>query len=64
MKRKEIKNIAKKIAECEYILQTSTDFQAKEQAKEEIFKLSSSVHSFEDLDLLDEMVQDLLSKMS
>lgn len=64
MKRKELKNIAKKVAECEYVLQTSTDQHEREQARDEIFRLSSGVRSFEDLDLLDEMVQDLLSKMS
>ena len=64
MKRKELKNIAKKVAECEQVLQTSTDQREREQARDEIFRLSSGVRSFEDLDLLDEMVQDLLSKMS
>lgn len=64
MKRKELKNIAKKVAECERILQASTDQHEREQARDEIFRLSSGVRSFEDLDLLDEMVQDLLSKMS
>ena len=64
MKRKELKNIAKKVAQCEYVLQTSDDQYAREQARDEIMKLSNGIHSFEDLDLLDEMVQDLLSKMS
>ena len=64
MKRKELKNLAKKVAQCEYILQTSDDQYEKEQARDEIMKISSGIHSFEDLDLLDEMVQDLLSKMS
>lgn len=64
MKRKELKNLAKKVAQCEYVLQTSDDQYEKEQARDEIMKISSDIHSFEDLDLLDEMVQDLLSKMS
>ncbi len=64
MKKKELKNLAKKIARCEYILQTSDDMDEKNQAREEIMKISSGIHSFDDLDLLDEMVQDLLSEMS
>ena len=64
MKRKELKNLAKKVAQCEYILQTSDDYNEREQARDEIMKISNGIHSFEDLDLLDEMVQDLLSKMS
>ena len=64
MKRKELKNLAKKLAQCEHVLQTSDDQYEKEQARDEIMKISSGIHSFEDLDLLDEMVQDLLSKMS
>lgn len=64
MKRKELKNLAKKVAQCEYILQASNDQYEREQARDEIMKVSNGIHSFEDLDLLDEMVQDLLSKMS
>ena len=64
MKRKELKNLAKKVAQCEYILQTSDDQYEREQARDEIMRVSNGIHSFEDLDLLDEMVQDLLSKMS
>ena len=62
MKKKELKNLAKKIAECEYIIQTSQDDYEKNQAKNEIFKLTNSVHNFEDLDLMDEMVQEFLAK--
>ena len=62
MKKKELKNLAKKIAECEYIIQTSQDEYEKDQAKNDIFRLSNGVHSFEDLDLMDEMVQEYLAK--
>lgn len=64
MKKKELKNLAKKLAQYEYIIQTSEDSSMKRKAEEEILKISSGIHSFEDLDLIDEMVQDLLSKMS
>ena len=63
MKKKELKNLAKKIASCEYILQTSNDGYEKDQARDEIMKISSGIHSFEDLDMIDEMVQELLAKM-
>lgn len=56
MKKKELKNLAKKIAQAEYVLQNSDDIDEKQQARDEILKVSSGVHSFEDLDLLDEMV--------
>lgn len=62
MKKKELKNLAKKIAECEFIIQTSQDNDEKERAKNDIFKLTSGINSFEDLDLMDEMVQEFLTK--
>lgn len=64
MKRKELKNLAEKIAKQEYIIQTSNDNVAIQAAQEEIMRISSRVHDFQDIDLIDEMVQDLLSKMS
>ena len=64
MKRKELKNLAEKIAKQEYIIQTSNDNVAVQAAQEEIMRLSSRVHDFQDIDFIDEMVQDLLSKMS
>lgn len=63
MKKKELKNLAKKIASCEYVLQTSNDGYERDQARDEIMKISSGIHSFEDLDMIDEMVQELLAKM-
>lgn len=62
MKKKELKNLAKKVADCEYIIQTSDDSYEKNKAQDEIMRLSSMVHSFEDLDVMDEMVQEILSK--
>ena len=61
MTRKELKNIAKKIAENETIIQTSNDKEAVEQAKQEILNISKKI-SFMDLDILDEMVMELLEK--
>lgn len=62
MKKKELKNLAKKIAECEYIIQKNDDEYEVEKAQNEIMRLSGMVHSFEDLDIIDTMVQELLAK--
>ena len=62
MKNKELKNLAKKIAEQEYIIQQSQDQDSIDQAQNEIMRLSGMVHSFEDLDLIDAMVQKILEK--
>lgn len=64
MKKKELKNLAEKIAKQEYVIQTSKDSSAKQAAQEEIMRLSSRVHDLQDIDIIDEMVQDLLKKMS
>lgn len=61
MRRKELKNIAKKIAENETIIQTSDDKEAVEKAKQEILTISKKI-SFMDLDILDEMVMELLEE--
>lgn len=61
MKKKELKNLAIKIAKQENIIQdpNSTQEQRK-QAEKEIFALSSKVGSLEDFDILDELIQSLL----
>lgn len=59
MKKKELKNLAKKIAEAEKIVQTSIDEYEIEEAKTLILNLSKKI-SFEDLDELDEMIMELL----
>lgn len=62
MKKKELKNLAKKIAECERIIQTSQNGQEIHDAQSQIIKLSGSVQTFEDMMILDEMIQELLEK--
>jgi ribosomal protein L17 len=62
MKKKELKNLATKIAKYERIVQTSDDKKAVRQAEEEIMKLSSSVESMEDMIAIDELVMELLEK--
>ena len=64
MKLKELKNLAKKIAKCEQIIQNSDDKDAIRKAEEEVMKLSGSVKSLEDIMIIDELVQELLSENS
>ena len=64
MKQKEIKNLAKKIAQQEMILQKATSMEEKAKAEQEIIKLSACVKSIEDMIAVDEAVQDLLMKNS
>lgn len=64
MKKKELKNLAEKIAKCEYVIQNSDDDMAVQAAQEEIMRITSRVHDFQDIDIIDEMVQDILKKMS
>ena len=58
MKQKEIKNLAKKIAQQEKILQKTTDLAEKQRAEKEIIRLSSCVKTIEDMVALDEAIQD------
>ena len=62
MKKKELKNLAAKIAKCEKIIQTSEDKKAVKRAEDEIMKLSSCVDSLEDMTAIDELVMELLEK--
>lgn len=62
MKKKELMNIAKKIAAAETILSTSADQAKRDKAKQDILILSSKVTNLTDMCMLDDMVQDILSK--
>lgn len=64
MKKKELKNLAVKIAAAEEVLQNTKDQNVIREAQDEIFKLSSKVHDIEDIMLLDEMIQEILEKKS
>ena len=56
MKRKEIKNLAKKIGTLELVIQNpDSSVEEKERAESEITRLStSSIHTFEDMIALEE----------
>lgn len=63
MKKKELKNLAQKIAKLELIIQApDAEMADKAKAEQEIMKLSSHVNSFEDMVIIDEMVQEILEK--
>lgn len=64
MKRKELKNIAKKIAKAELIIQTSEDPVAIKKAQQEVMELSGQALSLEDMTIIDEMVQELLGSQT
>ena len=62
MKKKELKTLAKRIADAELIIQTSTDKKEINKAKNSIMELSNHAIDLEDMIILDEMVQDILSQ--
>lgn len=62
MKKKELRNLAEKIAKLEKIIQSSTDEKEISKAEEEMFKVSSSVKSLEDMMAIDEIVLSILEK--
>ena len=64
MKKKELKNLAQKIAKAEMIIQTSDDAKAVAKAERDIMELSGHVDTIEDMVIIDEMVQDILEKNS
>lgn len=65
MKRKEIQNLAKKIVQQENILSNENSTpKEKKRAEQEIIKLCAQVDSLEDMMLVDELVQEMLSKNS
>ena len=64
MKQTEIKNLAKKIAQQEMILQKTTSTEEKQRAEQEIIRLSACVKTVDDMVALDEAIQDLLMKNS
>ena len=64
MKQKELKNLAKKIAKYELVIQTSEDKKAVAEAEAQIMKLSGCVDSIEDIVIIDELVQEYIEELS
>lgn len=64
MKKKELKNLAKKIAEAEYIIQTSEDKEDIIAAQNTILHLTSKVAmDLEDMTIVDELVQEFYAEL-
>ena len=61
MKRKELRELARKIAKQEKKLQQAESAEERRSAEEAIMQLTSSVNSFDDLIRLDEMILEILS---
>lgn len=64
MKQKELKNLAKKIAKYELIIQTSDDKHLVRKAQDAIMELSGKVNSLEDIVIIDELVQEYIEELS
>ena len=64
MKAKEIKNLAKKIAQQEINLRNATTTEEKSRIEKEIVRLSACVKSIEDMVALDDAIQEMLLKNS
>lgn len=62
MKKKELKNLANKIAKAELIVQANEDPKKVHMAQEQILELCGHVQSLEDITLVDEMVQEILGQ--
>lgn len=64
MKQKELKNLAKKIAKFELIIQQSDDLAERAKAEAAIMELSGKVNSLEDIVIIDELVQEYIEELS
>lgn len=60
MKKKELKILAKKLAEAELIMRNSDNKEDIKKSKETIFKIGYQLSSFEDMCYVDELVQEIL----
>lgn len=63
MKTKEIKELAKKIAQAEYILRHSDDNNKRAKAQGEILVYSNMIYSMEDMIAIDDKVTKILEKL-
>ena len=60
MKQKELKNLAKQIANAERVIQTSDDSEAISKAQNTILSMSKKRMTVEEMMILDELVQEIL----
>ena len=64
MKRKELKNLAQKIAKAELARSEATDLDDIKNAENEIIKLSGKISNIEEMLLLDDLIQDYIQEYS
>ncbi len=62
MKKKDLKNLANKIAQCELQLQRTTDSKEHQELQTEIMRLSEQVETMDEMLFVDQMVQEILKK--
>lgn len=62
LKRKELKQLAEKLAKLELVLQKESDPETVKQTKNKIIELTGHVDDYEDLFILDEYIQKILDK--
>ena len=63
MKKKELKNLAEKIAYQEHIIQNSQNPDEIKQAQSYSMSLSSKAKSLEDIMIFDELIQEFIEKI-
>lgn len=64
MKRKELKNLAKKIAKLEKAVQSNSDQEATKKAQDELLHLCGQVTNLTDMLELDELIQEYIENES
>lgn len=64
MKKKELRKIAEEIVKCELIIQNSTDKLKVVAAMNRTMELATKVESLEDMETIDDMIQEIFSKIS
>ena len=64
MKRKELKNLAQKIAKAELARAKATDPVDIKNAENEIIRLSGKISNIEEMLLLDDLIQDYIQEYS
>ena len=62
MKKKELKQLAQKVANLEMQYQKAEDSKERQACELEIMKLCSQVDNLEEVAIIDELVQDIIEK--
>lgn len=62
MKKKDLKNLAKRLAKLEKKLSSTTDASETKKIQNEIIELSGQIQNVEEIFILDDMIQEILDK--